>query len=87
MNQYKKHEEILDKLWGNDIAKFPAHLSTINLAINDLGVLKNYPNILQSDFFALQVGPKGFDNDNWRKRRAKTWVLMSEKLLTLYTLT
>ncbi|HLG35980.1 MAG TPA: N-6 DNA methylase [Bacteroidia bacterium] len=72
MNQQKKHEEILDKLWGNDIAKFPAHLSTINLAINDLGVLKNYPNILQSDFFALQVGPHGFDNDNWRKRRAKT---------------
>lgn len=72
MNQYKKHEEILDKLWGNDIAKFPAHLSTINLAINDLGVLKNYPNILQSDFFAMQVGPQGFDNDNWRRRRAKT---------------
>jgi type I restriction-modification system DNA methylase subunit len=72
MNQHKKHEEILDKLWGNDIAKFPAHLSTINLAIKDLGVLKNYPNILQSDFFALQVGPHGFDNDNWRKRRAKT---------------
>ncbi|OFX29125.1 MAG: hypothetical protein A2X08_01450 [Bacteroidetes bacterium GWA2_32_17] len=72
MNQFKKHEEILDKLWGNDIAKFPAHLSTINLAIKDLGVLKNYPNILQSDFFALQVGPHGFDNDIWRKRRAKT---------------
>ncbi len=72
MNQYKKHEEILDKLWGNDIAKFPAHLATINLAINDLGVLRNYPNILQSDFFALQVGPHGFDNDNWRKRRAKS---------------
>jgi len=72
MNQFKKHEEILDKLWGNDIAKFPAHLSTINLAIKNLGVLKNYPNILQSDFFALQVGPHGFDNDIWRKRRAKT---------------
>jgi tRNA G10 N-methylase Trm11 len=72
MNQHKKHEEILDKLWGNDIAKFPVHLSTINLAINDLGVMKNYPNILQSDFFALQVGPHGFDNENWRKRRAKT---------------
>jgi len=72
MNQYKQHEEILDKLWGNDIAKFPAHLSTINLAIKDLGVLKNYPNILQNDFFALQVGPHGFDNELWRTRRAKT---------------
>jgi len=72
MNQYKQHEEILDKLWGNDIAKFPAHLSTINLAINDLGVLKNYPNILQSDFFTMQVGPNGFDNEKWRTQRAKT---------------
>lgn len=71
MNQYLKHEDILENLWGNDIAKFPAHLSTINLAINDLGVLKNYPNILQSDFFALQLGPEGFDNDKWRTRRAK----------------
>lgn len=72
MNQYLKHEEILEKLWGNDIAKFPAHLSTINLAINDLGVLKNYPNILKSDFFALQAGPHGFDNEKWRTQRAQT---------------
>ena len=72
MNQYKKHEDILDTLWGNDIAKFPAHLATINLAINDLGVDKNYPNILQEDFFALLVGDKGFDPEKWRKARAKT---------------
>ena len=30
-NQRLKHEEILDTVWGNDIAKFPAHLSIINL--------------------------------------------------------
>ena len=59
MNQRKRHEDILDTLWGNDIAKFPAHLATINLAINDLGVDKNYPNILQEDFFALLVGEEG----------------------------
>ena len=73
MNQYKRHEDILDTLWGNDIAKFPAHLATINLAINDLGVDKNYPNILQEDFFALLVGEKGFDLPaNYRKRLAVT---------------
>jgi adenine-specific DNA methylase len=73
MNQNKQHEEILDKLWGNDIAKFPAHLSTINLAINDLGVLKNYPNIMQSDFFALGVSPEGgAEFGGWRTRRSKT---------------
>ncbi|RKY54815.1 MAG: hypothetical protein DRP89_04515 [Candidatus Neomarinimicrobiota bacterium] len=61
MNDRLEHEEILETLWGNDIAKFPAHLSTINLAIRDLGVDKNYPNILKEDFFALLVSKEGFD--------------------------
>jgi type I restriction-modification system DNA methylase subunit len=72
MNQRLKHEKILETLWGVDIAKFPAHLSTINLAINDLSVDKNYPNIIQEDFFALRVGKYGFELEEWRKARAKT---------------
>jgi type I restriction-modification system DNA methylase subunit len=72
MNQRKPHEEILNTLWGNDIAKFPAHLAAINLAINDLSVDRNYPNILHEDFFALLVGKDGFEAENWRKRRANT---------------
>ena len=72
-NQRLSHEEILDTLWGNDIAKFPAHLSTINLAIRDLGVDKNYPNILQEDFFNLLSTEGGFElPEKWRKTRAKT---------------
>ncbi|MCL0090529.1 N-6 DNA methylase [Dehalococcoidia bacterium] len=61
MNQRLGHEDILDTLWGNDIAKFPAHLATINLAIRDLGVDKNYPNILQEDFFTLLSTEGGFE--------------------------
>jgi type I restriction enzyme M protein len=72
MNQRKDHIEILDSIWGNDIAKFPAHLATINLAINDLSIDQNYPNILHEDFFALHVGNEGFEAESWRKRRAKT---------------
>lgn len=72
MNQMLKHSNILDTLWGVDIAKFPAHLTTINLAINDLSVDENYPNVINDDFFNLQVGPKGFDPLHWRKRRAQT---------------
>ncbi len=60
-NQRLSHEDILDTLWGNDIAKFPAHLSTINLAIRDLSVGKNYPNILQEDFFNLLSTEGGFE--------------------------
>jgi type I restriction enzyme M protein len=73
MNQYLKHEDILETLWGNDIAKFPAHLSTINLAINDLSVDRNYPNIMQEDFFDLLTTGKGFElPPRWRKARART---------------
>ncbi|MDZ7261701.1 MAG: N-6 DNA methylase [candidate division KSB1 bacterium] len=81
MNQYKQHQDLLNTLWGNDIAKFPAHLATINLAINDLGVDKNYPNILQEDFFALLVGDQGFDPENWRKARAKTLGLAEREVI------
>jgi len=73
MNQYLKHEDIIDRLWGNDIAKFPAHLATINLAINDLASDKNYPNILQEDFFNLLSTEGGFEMPpKWRRARAMT---------------
>ncbi len=72
LNQRMTHEKILEKLWGNDIAKFPATLATINLAINDLSSVKNYPNILQEDFFEIHIGEDGFDPENWRKKRAIT---------------
>ncbi len=73
LDQFLKHVDILKTLWGNDIAKFPAHLSTINLAIRDLSVDKNYPNILQEDFFTLLSTEGGFElPEKWRKARAKT---------------
>ena len=53
MNQRLTHEEVLKTIWGNDIAKFPAHLTTINLAINDLRSDENYPRVIQKDFFDL----------------------------------
>ena len=52
MDSRLKHEDILGTLWGVDIAKFAAHLTTINLAINDLGSDENYPRIVHNDFFA-----------------------------------
>jgi hypothetical protein len=60
MNQRQSHERLLESIWGNDIAKFPAHLSTINLAINDLGIDDNYPRIIKEDFFKLLVDKDGF---------------------------
>ncbi|MDD4052443.1 MAG: N-6 DNA methylase, partial [candidate division Zixibacteria bacterium] len=53
MNQRLTHEELLKDIWGIDISRFPAHLATINLAINDLRSNENYPRVIRSDFFDL----------------------------------
>jgi len=80
-NQRLSHEDILNTLWGNDIAKFPAHLSTINLAIRDLGVDKNYPNILQEDFFNLLSTEGGFElSQKSRKAIAKRLDMREEEI-------
>lgn len=71
-NQFLKHEEILDTLWGVEIAKFPCHLATINMAIADLGIEKNYPNMIQEDFFELKSNMEDFVPVNWKKKRTQT---------------
>jgi len=68
MNQRLKHQGILKSLWGCDIAKFPAHLSTINLAINDLTTDENYPQIMKEDFFNLRLGGKEEFGSESRKK-------------------
>lgn len=55
-NALLTHEQLLPTLWGNDIDKFAAGLSTINLAISDLRSKENYPRIIQKDFFEWQPG-------------------------------
>jgi hypothetical protein len=81
MNLRKPHQEILKTLWGVDIAKFPAHLATINLAVNDLSVDENYPQILNEDFFNLSpIERRG--GDETRRKELKT--LGSKKVLIPY---
>jgi type I restriction-modification system DNA methylase subunit len=82
INQFLKHEDVLDTLWGNDIAKFPAHLSTINLAIRDLSVDKNYPNILQEDFFNLLSTEGGFELSAKSRKAIAKRLDMREKEVT-----
>jgi len=49
----KSHEELLSALWGIDIARYPAHLSVINLVARDLASTENYPRIIHDDFFKV----------------------------------
>src|SRR3989339_775893 len=44
------HQELLERLWGVDIAPFPAFLAMMNLSLLDISCLENYPTIIQKDF-------------------------------------
>lgn len=47
----KKHWELLEEIYGCDIALFAAHLATLNLAARHIGDEENYPYIARSNFF------------------------------------
>ena len=50
------HEEILDRIWGTDIGKFPAELSTINLFRQSPSNFENFPRVLKKDIFNIFTG-------------------------------
>ena len=50
------HEDLLSQIFGVDIGAFPAHLSTINLAVRHLSDEANYPRVARASFFDAQVG-------------------------------
>jgi type I restriction-modification system DNA methylase subunit len=56
LNPNKSHRELIEDIYGVDIAKFPAHLSVINLVSKGLSEIENYPNILHKDFFDVLPG-------------------------------
>jgi len=50
------HTELLDKIWGFDIAKFPAELSTINLYKQDVSNFENFPRVRRTNIFNVNKG-------------------------------
>lgn len=55
MKPSKSHGKLFKQLYGMDISKFAAHLSTINLSIRDLSKKENYPRIINADFFDVNL--------------------------------
>lgn len=47
----RAHKDLLTDIYGVDISKFAAHLTTMNLATRDLVEDENYPRIGREDFF------------------------------------
>jgi hypothetical protein len=53
MNFNRPHSALLGKLYGADIALYPAHLATLNLAAREINDEANYPRIARTDFFDI----------------------------------
>lgn len=51
-----KHKEILERIWGIDIGKFPAELSTINLFRQQPTDFDNFPRVINKDIFKIKKG-------------------------------
>jgi tRNA1(Val) A37 N6-methylase TrmN6 len=49
-NPKLKHVELLERLWGIDIAPFPVFLASMNLSLLDIKELDNYPAVINDDF-------------------------------------
>jgi len=56
MLAYAYHQELLDQLYGVDINPFPAHLSVINLAVQNPRARIKAVNVLVEDFFNIKPG-------------------------------
>ncbi len=54
LNPKLSHEELLERLWGIEIATFPAFLATMNLSLLNIKTKDNYPVIIREDFSLIK---------------------------------
>ena len=55
LNARKTHPELISEIYGSDIALYPAHLATLNLAAREINEEANYPRITRKNFFAIRL--------------------------------
>ena len=56
----KSHQDLLREIFGCDIALFPAHLATLNLASRQILDEENYPLIRRGNFFEVAENTEAF---------------------------
>ena len=56
----KHHQELLREIYGCDIALFPAHLATLNLAARQISDEENFPLVRRGNFFEVAEEPAEF---------------------------
>jgi methylase of polypeptide subunit release factors len=50
----RPHLDLISELFGCDIAPYPAHLATLNLAAREINEEANYPRIVRRNFFDFE---------------------------------
>ena len=73
------HRKLLSQLWGIDVAHFPAELATINLFRQDLSDFANFPRIICTDVFEVEVG-RSFEFPPPKVSPDSTFQMIKEKL-------
>lgn len=58
MNRKRDHTAMLGDLFGCDVALYPAHLATLNLAAREINDEANYPRIARDSFFDIDPRKK-----------------------------
>ncbi len=53
-NPQLTHEQLLERVWGIEIATFPAFLAVMNLCLLNIKTAENYPLIIRSDFSQIK---------------------------------
>jgi type I restriction-modification system DNA methylase subunit len=48
------HQELLERLWGIDIAPFPVFLASMNLSLFEISCENNYPSLINKDFSEVE---------------------------------
>ncbi len=54
LDQTRSHVDLIAELFGCDIAFYPAHLATLNLAAREINEEANYPRIARRNFFDIK---------------------------------
>jgi hypothetical protein len=54
LDQSRSHMDLIGELFGCDIAFYPAHLATLNLAAREINEEANYPRIARRNFFDIR---------------------------------
>jgi hypothetical protein len=67
----KPHLELLHEVFGCDIALFPAHLATLNLAARHIEDEENYPYIARGNFFEVAERTDAFWHVPGLRRRGE----------------